>query len=57
MSIYDAGRVFVAVCIVLPIIGATIIQYVVFGRIGIAPLADFLFSYNYIVAREERVSG
>jgi hypothetical protein len=50
LDIYDAGRVFVGICVLMPVIAASSLRYAVHGRIGMAPAMAFLVSYNYLLA-------
>ena len=50
MTIYDAGRVFFALCVLLPPLSAAVLHYAVHGRIGMTPALAFLFSYNYLLS-------
>ena len=47
-SIYDAGRVFVGICLVLPPVSVGVLHYVVHRRLSFVPLVTFLFCYNYL---------
>ncbi len=51
MGIYAAGRVFVALCVVMPVLAAASLQYAVRRRVGLIPVLGFLLSYNYLLAR------
>jgi hypothetical protein len=51
MPIYVAGRVFVAVCLLMPVAAAALLRRVVCGRVGLMPALGFLLSYNYLIAR------
>jgi hypothetical protein len=51
IGIYTAGRVFVAVCVVIPVLAAVSLQYAVRRRVGLVPALAFLLSYNYLLAR------
>jgi hypothetical protein len=51
MPIYVAGRVFVAVCLLMPVAAAALLRRVVWGRVGLMPALGFLLSYNYLIAR------
>lgn len=50
MSVYDAGRVFIGICVVMPVLGVCAIQYASSRKIGLAPLVACLFCYNYILS-------
>jgi hypothetical protein len=51
MPLYLAGRVFIALCLLGPPAAAAALRYAALGRIGIAPAAGFLLSYNFLIAR------
>jgi hypothetical protein len=48
--IYDAGRIFVAVCIVLPVLSVALLHFAVHRRLSLVPVAMFLFCYNYLLS-------
>jgi hypothetical protein len=50
VDIYDAGRIFVALCVLMPVVAAATLRYAVHGRIGLMPALAFLISYNYLLA-------
>ena len=47
--IYQAGKVFVALCVLLPVVSVAALHYVVHRRLSAVPIAAFLLSYNYIL--------
>jgi hypothetical protein len=51
LSLYAAGRVFVALCLLVPPAAAAALRWAVTGRVGLAPAAAFLLSYNFVLAR------
>ncbi len=51
MGIYAAGRLFVAVCVVMPVAACMVLRRVVVGRVGLVPAIGFLFCYNYLLER------
>jgi hypothetical protein len=51
LPIYAAGRVFVALCMLVPPAAAAVLRYVTQGRVGLLPAAGFLLSYNYLLSR------
>ena len=51
MGIYAAGRVFVAVCVVMPVAAVIVLRRVVVGRVGLVPVIGYLFCYNYLLER------
>jgi hypothetical protein len=46
LPIYEAGRLFVAVCVLSPVIGAVTLHYAAYRRFGLEPAIAFLFCYN-----------
>ena len=50
MPIYTAGRIFVAMCVLVPVAGAAVLRYVAYGRVGIVPAFAFLLSYNFVLS-------
>jgi hypothetical protein len=50
LPLYPAGRVFVALCLLVPPAAAASLRYAVVGRVGLVPAAGFLISYNYLVS-------
>lgn len=50
MPIYDAGRAFIAACMLLPVAGVAAIHYVVHRRASLVPVGAFLFTYNHVLA-------
>jgi hypothetical protein len=50
MPLYQAGRVFLAICVVLPVASACALRYAALGRVGLAPACVFLLSYNYALS-------
>jgi len=51
MPLYLAGRVFIALCLLVPPAATAALRYAVLRRIGIVPAAGFLLSYNFLIAR------
>ena len=49
-TIYNAGRIFVALSVVLPVISVATLHFVVHRRISLVPAAAFLFCYNYLLS-------
>ena len=47
--IYQAGKVFVGLCVLLPVVSVAALHYVVHRRLSAVPIAAFLLSYNYIL--------
>jgi hypothetical protein len=50
MDIYQAGRIFVAVCVLMPVLAAVSLHYALYRRIGLAPALAFLLCYNFVLA-------
>src|SRR5580765_4749586 len=50
MPIYDAGRFFVAICVLLPAVGTAAIHYAVHRHASVIPLLGFFLSYNYLLS-------
>lgn len=50
LSPYDAGRLVVALGLLLIVGGAAAVHVAVFGRVGLWPAAAFLFVYNFVLA-------
>jgi hypothetical protein len=50
MDIYQAGRIFVAVCVVMPVAAAATLHYAVYRRVGLVPAFGFLLSYGWLLA-------
>jgi hypothetical protein len=46
-----AGRVFLALCLLVPPAAASALRFVLHGRVGLAPAAGFLVSYNFLISR------
>ncbi len=51
MPIYDAGRIFVALCVVLPVAAVAVLRYALLRRVGLMPAFMFLFCYNHLLER------
>ena len=49
-GLFDAARIYTAVAIILLLIGTVSLHRVLFGRIGLFPLASVLFLYNLLLA-------
>jgi len=49
-TIYDAGRIFVAICVILPVISVAALHYAVHRRLSLVPVTAFLFCYNYLLS-------
>jgi hypothetical protein len=50
MSVYDAGRVFVAATLLLIVAGTLALHRAVHGHVGLWPAAVYLFLYNHVLA-------
>lgn len=49
-SLFDAGRIFIAAAILLPVAGVAVLRKVIHGRVGYAPAYAFLPAYNLVLA-------
>lgn len=49
-TIYNAGRIFVAICVILPVLSVMMLHFVVHRRLSLVPAAAFLFCYNDLLA-------
>ena len=49
-TIYNAGRIFVGICILLPVVGVVALHFAVHRRLSLVPLTAFLFCYNYLLS-------
>jgi hypothetical protein len=45
-SVYTAGRIFVGLCVLLPVMSVAALHYSVHRRLSLVPAAAFLLSYN-----------
>ena len=50
MSVADAGRLFVAMSLVLPVAGVAALRRVLYGHVGLLPAVSVLFLYNHVFA-------
>ena len=48
--IYDAGRIFLGICVVLPVLSVAVLHYAVHRRLSLLPAAAFLFCQNYLLS-------
>jgi hypothetical protein len=51
MSVYAAGRIFVAACVLMPVAAAAALRWAAYRRIGYLPLLAGLFSFNHLLER------
>jgi hypothetical protein len=51
LPIYVAGRLFVAVCVMMPVVAAATLHYALHRRVSLVPALAFLLCYNYLLAR------
>ena len=49
MAVEQAGRVFIAMAMLLPVLGTITLRRALWGRVGLWPLASFLFVYNAVL--------
>ena len=47
MSVFDAGRIYIAACIVLFVVGTLLLRRVVYGRVGLMPVVVFPFIFHH----------
>jgi hypothetical protein len=45
-DVYDAGRLYVGLCLLLPVLAVAALHFVVHRRLSLVPAAAFLLSYN-----------
>jgi hypothetical protein len=50
LPIYDAGRLYISCCVLLPVVSALVLHYVIHRRLSLIPTVAFLFSYNFLLA-------
>lgn len=50
IPIYDAGRIFIGICLLLPVLGVATLHYATHRHWSLFPLVAFLFSYNYVLS-------
>jgi len=50
MPLLAAVRLFICACVLLPVAGAVSLHRALHGRIGLAPAAAFLLSYNFLLS-------
>lgn len=50
LGVFAAGKLFVAACLLLPVIGVAVLHHVLHGRPSLWPAAAFLFTYNQVFA-------
>jgi hypothetical protein len=49
VGLYQAGRLFVAVCVMMPALAAAALRYAIYRRIGLIPAFGFLLSYGWLL--------
>ena len=49
LPIYDAGRVFIGLCVIMPALSVAVLYYSVHRRLSLVPTVAFLFSYNWLL--------
>ena len=47
VPLYQAGQIFLAFCVLMPVAAVAALRLAITGRIGLMPAAAFLVSYNY----------
>jgi hypothetical protein len=50
LPVYAAGQVFVALCVMMPVVCLAVLRRAVYGRAGLVPVLGFAFSYNLVLA-------
>jgi hypothetical protein len=50
VDIYQAGRIFVAICVLMPVLAAVSLHYALYHRVGLAPALAFVLSSNFVLA-------
>jgi len=50
MSVFDAGRIFIAATLLMIVAGTLALHRVLHGRVGFWPVAIYLFLYNHVLA-------
>jgi hypothetical protein len=48
--IYVAGRIFVAICVMLPVVSVAMLHYIVHRRVSLVPLTAFVLCYNELLS-------
>jgi hypothetical protein len=48
-TIYAAGRIYIGICIVLPVLSVAVLHLAVHRRLSLVPVAAFLLCYNYLL--------
>ena len=49
-TIYDAGRIFIGICIILPVLSVAMLHFAVYRRLSLVPATAFLFCYNGLLS-------
>ncbi len=49
-TIYDAGRIFIGICILLPVFSVAMLHFVLYRQLSFVPTTAFLFCYNALLA-------
>ena len=49
-TIYQAGRLYVAISVILPVVSVAVLHFVVHRRFSLVPMTAFLFCYNYLLS-------
>lgn len=47
--IYEAGKIFISLCVVLPVVSVAVLHFAAYRRLSLVPAAAFLLSYNYLL--------
>jgi hypothetical protein len=51
MTIYQAGRIFVAACVIMPVLSVAALHYAIYRRFSLVPACAFLFCYGHMLDR------
>jgi hypothetical protein len=51
MPIYVAGKIFAAICVLVPVLSAVSLRLAASGRVGAGTCVAYLLSYNYLLER------
>jgi hypothetical protein len=50
LPVYVAGQVFVALCVMMPVMALAALRWAVHGRVGLVPVLGYVLSYNLVLA-------
>ena len=49
-NVYVAGKLYIAACVLLPVLSTAVLHFVIHRRLSLLPTVTFLFSYNFLLA-------